>query len=94
MRLDRPACRRVLVLPGDADDGGGVRARSRRRRGTAWEAALGGEIAIGFVMAFIASALVVKPFLAVVRRVGFAPFAWYRIAAGVLLATALALHWI
>ena len=40
------------------------------------------EIAIGFVMAFIASAVVVKPFLSVVRRSGFAPFAWYRIAFG------------
>jgi undecaprenyl-diphosphatase len=46
------------------------------------------EIAVGFVMAFIASAAVVKPFLAMVRRTGFAPFAWYRIVAGsVLLAT-------
>jgi undecaprenyl-diphosphatase len=41
------------------------------------------EIAIGFVMAFIASAVVVKPFLYFVRRSGFAPFAWYRIAFGV-----------
>jgi len=40
------------------------------------------EIAIGFVMAFIASALVVRPFLHLVRRSGFAPFAWYRIAFG------------
>ena len=40
------------------------------------------EIAIGFVMAFIASAVVVKPFLSAVRRSGFAPFAWYRIAFG------------
>ncbi len=40
------------------------------------------EIAIGFVMAFIASAVVVKPFLYFVRRSGFAPFAWYRIAFG------------
>ena len=45
----------------------------------------GGEIAVGFVMAFIASALVVKPFLNYVGRSGFAPFAWYRIAAGVAL---------
>jgi undecaprenyl-diphosphatase len=51
------------------------------------------EIAIGFVMAFIASALVVKPFLAVVRRSGFVPFAWYRIAAGLVLLLALALKW-
>lgn len=40
------------------------------------------EIAIGFVMAFVSSALVVRPFLAFVRRSGFSPFAWYRIAAG------------
>src|SRR5215203_2665525 len=40
------------------------------------------EIAIGFVAAFIASALVITPFLSIVRRVGFVPFAWYRIAAG------------
>jgi undecaprenyl-diphosphatase len=43
------------------------------------------EIAVGFLMAFIASALVVKPFLAVVRRAGFVPFAWYRIAVGLAL---------
>jgi undecaprenyl-diphosphatase len=44
--------------------------------------ARGLEIAVGFVMAFIASALVVKPFLNYVRHSGFAPFAWYRIALG------------
>lgn len=40
------------------------------------------EVAIGFVMAFVSSALVVKPFLAFVQRAGFSPFAWYRILAG------------
>ena len=40
------------------------------------------EIGIGFVAAFISAVLVVRPFLAYVRRSGFAPFAWYRIAAG------------
>lgn len=45
------------------------------------------EIAIGFVMAFVASAVVVRPFLQFVRRSGFAPFAWYRIVAGVGLLT-------
>lgn len=40
------------------------------------------EIAVGFVMAFLAAAVVVKPFLNSVSRSGFAPFAWYRIAAG------------
>jgi undecaprenyl-diphosphatase len=46
------------------------------------------EIAVGFVMAFIASALVVRPFLSVVRRSGFVPFAWYRIALGAALLAA------
>jgi undecaprenyl-diphosphatase len=48
------------------------------------------EIAVGFVLSFAAALLVVRPFLGVVRRVGFVPFAWYRIAAGVLLLAALA----
>jgi undecaprenyl-diphosphatase len=48
------------------------------------------EIAVGFVMAFIASALVVKPFLNYVRRSGFAPFAWYRIVLGLALIAAVA----
>ena len=52
------------------------------------------EIAIGFVLAFVAAAIVVGPFLAIVRRVGFVPFAWYRIAAGAALLAALALGWL
>ncbi|MDX2238608.1 MAG: undecaprenyl-diphosphate phosphatase [Hyphomonadaceae bacterium] len=39
-------------------------------------------IAVGFVAAFLSALAVVKPFLDFVTRVGFAPFAWYRIAAG------------
>lgn len=41
-----------------------------------------GLIAIGFVVSFIVALIVVKGFLAVVTRYGFAPFAWYRIIAG------------
>ena len=52
------------------------------------------EIAVGFVMAFVASAVVVRPFLGFVRRAGFAPFAWYRIAFGVVLLAALAAGWV
>jgi undecaprenyl-diphosphatase len=55
--------------------------------------ARGVEVAVGFVMAFIASVLVVKPFLNHVRRSGFAPFAWYRIALGAALLGALAAGW-
>jgi undecaprenyl-diphosphatase len=51
------------------------------------------DIAVGFAMAFVASLLIVRPFLAFVRRAGFAPFAWYRIAAGVVLLAAVAAGW-
>src|SRR3954469_210748 len=52
--------------------------------------ARGAEIAVGFVMAFLASAVVVKPFLGYVRRRGFGPFAWYRIVLGVAVLAAVA----
>ena len=55
--------------------------------------ARGLEIAVGFVMAFLSSALIVKPFLNYVRRSGFAPFAWYRIVLGLLLLAAVAAGW-
>lgn len=54
----------------------------------------GAELAVGFVMAFIASAVVVRPFLGFVRRVGFAPFAWYRIVAGAGLLVAAGAGWL
>jgi undecaprenyl-diphosphatase len=51
------------------------------------------EIAIGFVTAFFASLVVVRPFLGFVRRAGFAPFAWYRIVLGLALFAAIAAGW-
>jgi undecaprenyl-diphosphatase len=47
------------------------------------------EIGIGFVTAFLAALVVVRPFLRFVARSGFAPFAWYRIAAGLAIYAAL-----
>jgi undecaprenyl-diphosphatase len=41
-----------------------------------------GLIAVGFTAAFVAALLVVKPFLAIVSKIGFAPFAYYRAALG------------
>lgn len=41
-----------------------------------------GQIALGFGCAFVVALLVVKAFVAIVGRYGFAPFAWYRIIAG------------
>jgi len=52
------------------------------------------EIAIGFVMAFLAALVVVKPFLRYVARSGFAPFAWYRIVMGVAILIAIGAGWL
>ncbi|MBX9795767.1 undecaprenyl-diphosphate phosphatase [Sphingomonas sp.] len=41
-----------------------------------------GMIALGFVVAFIVALLVVRWFVGIVSRHGFAPFAWYRIVIG------------
>jgi undecaprenyl-diphosphatase len=41
-----------------------------------------GMIGIGFTMAFLVAVFVVKAFVAIVGRYGFAPFAYYRIIAG------------
>ncbi len=47
------------------------------------------DIAIGFVVAFVVAIVVVRAFVAIISRHGFAPFAWYRIVAG-----SVALVWI
>jgi len=41
-----------------------------------------GTIGIGFVVAFLVAIAVIKAFVSIVTRRGFAPFAWYRIIAG------------
>ena len=51
------------------------------------------EIGVGLVFAFLSSLLIIKPFLGFVRRAGFAPFAWYRIALGLVLFAAMAAGW-
>lgn len=49
----------------------------------AGEAAIGwGEIAAGFLSAFVVAMLVIRAFVAYVSKRGFAPFAWYRIVVG------------
>ena len=52
------------------------------------------DISVGFIMAFLAALLVVKPFLSFVSRSGFAPFAWYRIVAGLAIFGAAAGGWL
>jgi undecaprenyl-diphosphatase len=51
------------------------------------------EIAVGFAMAFFSSLLIIRPFLGFVRRAGFATFAWYRIALGMAILTAMGAGW-
>jgi undecaprenyl-diphosphatase len=51
-------------------------------------------IAVGFVLAFLSALVVVRPFLAFVARTGFAPFAWYRIAAGAAMLAAVGAGWL
>ena len=43
-----------------------------------------GEIAVGFVVAFVVALAVIRLFVSYISRSGFEPFAWYRIAAGAL----------
>src|SRR5215213_640966 len=48
-----------------------------------------GYIGLGSLVSFVVAVIVVKAFMAVITRYGFAPFAWYRIVAG-----AAALAWL
>jgi undecaprenyl-diphosphatase len=92
MRVDRPAAAEFtffLAMPAMAAAFAHDLLEARHHLGSG--RAL--EIAVGFVMAFLSSALVVKPFLNFVRRSGFAPFAWYRIGFGAALIAALAAGW-
>jgi len=87
MRLDRPAAAEFsffLAMPTMA--GAFAHDLWAIRHDLAAERAA--EIAVGFLAAFVAALLVVRPFLRFVTRSGFAPFAWYRIAAGLALLAA------
>src|SRR3982751_4189735 len=43
-----------------------------------------GTVAVGFIVSFVVAIVVVKAFVHYISRHGFAPFAWYRIVAGVV----------
>ncbi len=49
-------------------------------------------IATGFASAFVVAFLVVRTVIAVIGRIGFAPFGWYRIAVGSLMLGVLSLR--
>jgi undecaprenyl-diphosphatase len=43
-----------------------------------------GAVAVGLIVSFVVAIVVVRAFVAYISRHGFAPFAWYRIVAGVV----------
>ena len=43
-----------------------------------------GTVAVGFVVSFLVAIVVVRAFVHYISRHGFAPFAWYRIIAGIV----------
>jgi undecaprenyl-diphosphatase len=51
-----------------------------------------GQVGIGFVTAFVVALLTVRWVLAVIGRIGFTPFGWYRIAIGTVMLAWLVLH--
>lgn len=52
------------------------------------------EIAVGFVMAFLAAVVVVKPFVNFIGRAGFVPFAIWRIVVGAAVLGAATMGWL
>jgi undecaprenyl-diphosphatase len=93
MRLDRPAAAEFsffLAIPTMT----AAFAHDLLEVGDRLTGARALEIFVGLMMAFVSSLLVIRPFLAFVRRSGFAPFAWYRIALGVAMLAAMAGGWI
>ncbi len=93
MRLDRPAAAEFsffVAIPtmfaAFAHEFLEVRDQLTTERGV--------EIAVGLAMAFLSSLVIIRPFLGFVRRAGFAPFAWYRIALGLALLVAIRVGWV
>jgi undecaprenyl-diphosphatase len=52
------------------------------KHGAAMQPGMGGWILLGSIVSFVVAVVVVKAFVSIIQRYGFAPFAWYRIIAG------------
>ncbi len=61
----------------------GATALQLYKHGAAMEPGMAGWILLGGLVSFVVAVIVVKAFVAVIQRYGFAPFAWYRIIAGI-----------
>ncbi|MBR0654859.1 undecaprenyl-diphosphate phosphatase [Plastoroseomonas arctica] len=51
-----------------------------------------GQIAVGFIAAFVVALVTIRVVLAVIGRIGFTPFGWYRIILGIAMLTVLSLR--
>jgi undecaprenyl-diphosphatase len=60
----------------------GATALQLYKHGAAMEPGMTGWILLGSLVSFVVAVIVVKAFVAIIQRYGFAPFAWYRIVAG------------
>ena len=60
----------------------GATALQLYKHGAAMEPGMGGWILLGALISFVVAVVVVKAFVSIIQRYGFAPFAWYRILAG------------
>ena len=60
----------------------GATALQLYKHGADMEPGMTGWILLGSLVSFVVAVVVVKAFVAIIQRYGFAPFAWYRIIAG------------
>ena len=60
----------------------GATALQLYKHGAQMEPGMGGWILLGSLVSFVVAVVVVKAFVSIIQRYGFAPFAWYRILAG------------
>ena len=60
----------------------GATALQLYKHGADMPAGMTGWILLGGAVSFVVAVVVVKAFVAIIQRYGFAPFAWYRIIAG------------
>jgi undecaprenyl-diphosphatase len=60
----------------------GATALQLYKHGGAMQPGMGGWILLGSLVSFVVAVVVVKAFVSIIQRYGFAPFAWYRIIAG------------
>ena len=60
----------------------GATALQLYKHGGAMEQGMAGWILLGSLVSFVVAVIVVKAFVSIIQRYGFAPFAWYRIVAG------------